>query len=113
MADIDFDICSEFPFTRTSVREAVRSNIGGNVRVRQKHHRPTRRFVLTFPRATSQLLDVLSRKWDEARGPILPMNYTASGEAADVEVQFAFPTFEQTVRSTVHGEMSVELVEVR
>lgn len=113
MADIDFDICPEFTWTRRSKREAVRSDLGGCVRVRQKLDRHLREFVLVWNAVPSAVMDALRAKWIEANGPILPMNYEPDGEPASLEVQFAGPTFEQTFTSGQHGRMSLSLVEVR
>ena len=111
MADIDFDICAEFPFTRTSVRRALFSDLGGIRQVRQVNQRERRVFVLVWDKAPLQLQRRIKAIWADTYGPVRAMNFTPPGES-ELEVRFRKDSLSRVYSSAASGSLELELEEV-
>lgn len=111
MATHTFDICAEFPYTRTSVRRGLASTLGGLRQYRQVNQREVRIFTLTWDQAPIQLQRRIKALWDAAYGPVSAINYTPEGES-QIEVRFRNDSLERVYDSAVCGSLTLELEEV-
>lgn len=108
---ITFDVCAEFPYTRTSIRRATAVELGGIRQVRQINQRELRIFTLTWDKAPLILQRRIKAIWDEAYGAVLSMSYTPEGESA-LNVRFRSDTLTRVYDSAVTGSLTIELEEV-
>lgn len=111
MATHTFDVCAEFPYTRTSQRRAAVNRTGGIVQVRQINQREQRVYTLTWDRAPLSLQRRIKAIWDTVYGPVMKMNYTPEGESL-IEVRFSQDTLSRVYDSAVTGTLTIELEEV-
>lgn len=113
MASETFDICSAFPSTRVSQRDAVSTPDGSPiVRAREINERPLRVFTIAYdgPRqALARLKDLWRRL---CYGSSQPMTFTPKDEAI-IEVRFLPNTLSYKISGATHASFSVELEEIR
>lgn len=113
MADIDFDICAEFPVTRTSSRPAVSTPAGATiVQSRDVVERELRIYLLEWRDAPRQILARIKALWAQALGPVVAMNFTPANES-EIEARFVRGSLQYQVHSAVKCSLQVELEEVR
>jgi len=113
MAAIDFDVCAEFPVTRTSSRPAVSTPDGSPiVRSRDIVERELRIYKLQWADAPRQVLARLKDLWARAYGPVSAMDFTPPNES-EIEVRFRMGTLHYEIQSSSQMSIEVELEEVR
>ncbi len=114
MAAETFDLCSEFPYSRTSVRRAVSTpDDSPIVQCRDVNERELRVFKLEWSGAPRQILARIKDLYREKTfGPTAAMNFTPQGES-QIEVRFLRPTLEYVIRGANSVDVTLELEEVR
>lgn len=111
-ADLDFLLCPAFDVVEHEQRRSTRTPPGSTVtQARQINERSHRAWSLAFPDLNRANRDTLRRLWREARGPVLPMNYTPRGRTP-TQVTFNQPRLVILHRKG-KSSASVELLEVR
>jgi hypothetical protein len=110
---IEFTICPEFAFRRTSRRRRVASPAeSGAILRRSLAERELRTWRLRWNRKSAPLVAYVRSIWTQARGAVLPITWTPVGESA-VVVRFAAPSFDRVFESGPNGSVEIEFEEVR
>lgn len=113
MATIDFDLCAEFPVTRTSWRPAVSTPDGSPiVRARDIVERELRIYKLQWADAPRQILVRLKDIWARAAGPVAAMDFTPPDET-EIEVRFRQGSLRYEILNAAKCSLELELEEVR
>jgi len=113
MATIAFDLCSEFPTDRVSLRSAVSTPDGSAiVHARNVNETELRVWRIVWDAAPRQLVERLKDLSIAAYGSVLPMDFTPPGESA-VEVRFREGTLRYEIQSATSCGIEIELEEVR
>lgn len=109
-----FELCPGYELTVVRERGCLTTPPdGGMVQARQRNERVLRRFQLQWKSPGAGLFGEFLRKFKEAKGTTLAMQFTPPGEVDPIDVHFVRPP------ARVHGNagrgqrVEVELLEVR